>query len=235
MEDIVETKGIEKVDQEASGREIKIQETADAVLDPKPKPKRKPRTEAQKAAFEKARKKRAENLAKKKLEEEGGVSIGEGANQIQASASDGTLQNPTQDGVSTNSPEVRPKAPAKKRGRPKGSKKLKREPEPVVGQPNFLPQNIPPEAGDIRYGYHQQNPYQFNPMMMYHQQFQPPPQVHNYYYGHQQSQPQPQPQPPPQRQPSPEVVEESSEEEVEQYIEYPQETYQEPSLKYRFA
>ena len=227
MEDIVETKGIEKVE------EIKIQETADAVLDPKPKPKRKPRTEAQKAAFEKARKKRAENLAKKKLEEEGGVSMGEGANQIQASASDGTLQNPTQDGVSTNSPEVRPKAPAKKRGRPKGSKKLKREPEPVVGQPNFLPQNIPPEAGDIRYGYHQQNPYQFNPMMMY----QPPPQVHNYYYGHQQGavHQQPRAQPPPQRPPSPEVVESSSEEEVEQYIEYPQETYQEPSLKYRFA
>lgn len=229
--DIVETKGIEKVE------EIKIQETADAVLDPQQKPKRKPRTEAQKAAFEKARKKRAENLAKKKLEEEGGVSIGEGANQIQASASDGTLPNPTQEEVSANSPEVRPKAPAKKRGRPKGSKKLKREPEPKVGQPNFLPQNIPPEAGDIRYGYQQQNPYQFNPMMMYQPQYQPPPQVHNYYYGHQQGavHQQPRAQPPPQRPPSPEVVEESSEEEIEQYIEYPQETYQEPSLKYRFA
>ncbi len=227
MEDIVETKGIEKVE------EIKIQETA-PVLDTKPK--RKPRTEAQKAAFEKARKKRAENLAKKKLEEEGGVSIGEGANQIQASASDGTLPNPAQDGVSTNSPEVRPKAPAKKRGRPKGSKKLKREPEPVVGQPNFLPQNIPPEAGDLRYGFQQQNPYQFNPMMMYQQQFQPPPQVHNYYYGHQQGAVHQQPRAqPPQRPPSPEVVEESSEEEIEQYVEYPQETYQEPQLRYRFA
>jgi len=231
MEDIVETKGIEKIE------EVKVhqgteRETADAVSDPQQKPKRKPRSEAQKAAFEKARKKRAENLAKKKLEEEKEVSIGELSNQIQSSAS-GTLPNPAQEEVSANSPEVRPKAPAKKRGRPKGSKKLKREPEPVLGQPNFLPQNIPPEAGDIRYGYHQQNPYQFNPMMMY----QPPPQVHNYYYGHQQGavHQQPRAQPPPQRPPSPEVVESSSEEEVEQYIEYPQETYQEPTLKYRFA
>ena len=227
MEDIVETKGIEKVPEPVEVKEVEE------------KPKRKPRSEAQKAAFEKARKKRAENLAKKKLEEEGGVSMGELSNQIQSSAS-GTLPNPAQEEVSANSPEVRPKAPAKKRGRPKGSKKLKREPEPKLGQPNFLPQNIPPEAGDIRYGYQQQNPYQFNPMMMYQPQYQPPPQVHNYYYGHQQgavppSVEQPRAQPPPQRPPSPEVVESSSEEEVEQYIEYPQDTYQEPSLKYRFA
>lgn len=214
MEDIVEQKGIEKVE------DVKVQEVEE-------KPKRKPRSEAQKAAFEKARKKRAENLAKKKLEEEKEVSIDEKQNQIQPIASNDDFDQ-------TNSPEVRAKAPAKKRGRPKGSK-MKREPVPKVGQPNFLPQNIPPEAGDIRYGYQQPNPYPFNPMM-YQQQFQPPPQVHNYYYGHQQpTQPQPNNPPPPQRPPSPEVVESSSEEEVEQYIEYPQETYQEPSLKYRFA
>ena len=124
MEDIVETKGIEKVPEPVEVKEVEE------------KPKRKPRSEAQKAAFEKARKKRAENLAKKKLEEEGGVSIDEsGSNQIQSSASNDNTGE-------TNSPEVRPKAPAKKRGRPKGSKKLKREPEPVLGQPNFLPQNI---------------------------------------------------------------------------------------------
>lgn len=221
MEDIVETKGIEKVDdvevkeidQEASGRD---------------KPKRKPRTEAQKAAFEKARKKRAENLAKKKLEEEDEVSIDESHTQTQSSASNDNTGD-------SNSPEVSrqsSKAPPKKRGRPKGSKKLKREPEPVAGQPNFLPRNIPPEAGDLRYQYQQHNPYQFNPMMMY----QPPPQVHNYYYGHQQGavHQQPREPPPPQRPPSPEV-DSSSEEEVEQYIEYPQETYQAPTLKYRFA
>lgn len=218
MEDIVETKGIEKI--EVS--EPKVEEVVEK--------KRKPRSEAQKAAFEKARKKRAENLAKKKLEEvsETTTDVGENHTQLQ---SVGTLPNQTQEEVSANSPEVRPKAPPKKRGRPKGSKKLKREPEPKLGQPNFLPQNIPPEAGDIRYQYQQHNPYQFNPMMMYQQ---PPPQVHNYYYGHQQPS-QPKPQPPPQRPPSPEVDSSSEEEEVEQYIEYPQETYQEPVLKFRFA
>ena len=50
MEDIVDTKGIERV-----------------VEAPKPK---KPRSQAQKEAFEKARQKRAENLARKKEEEE---------------------------------------------------------------------------------------------------------------------------------------------------------------------
>jgi len=230
MEDIVESKGIEKIE------EVKVQEVEETT-----KPKRKPRTEAQKAAFEKARKKRAENLAKKKLEEEGGVSIGD-EQSCPTSTASGTLPNPVQGEVSANSPEVRAKAPPKKRGRPKGSKKLKREPEPKLGQPNFLPQNIPPEAGDIRYQYQQPNPYQFNPMMMYQQ---PPPQVHNYYYGHQQgavppSVEQPRAQPPPLRserpyeRESPEVIE-SSEEEVEQYLEYPEDTYQEPQLRYRFA
>jgi hypothetical protein len=218
MEDIVEQKGIEKINEP-------VLDVVDKEVVEK---KRKPRSEAQKAAFEKARKKRAENLAKKKLEEEEEVSIDETENQTQDPI-------PAPPGVDANSPVVRPKAPVKKRGRPKGSKKLKREPEPVLGQPNFLPRNIPPEAGDIRYGY-QQPQYQFNPFM-YQQQFQPPPQVHNYYYGHQPAQPHPN-NPPlsqtPQRPQTPEV-ESSSEEEVEQYIEYPQDTYQAPSLKYRFA
>jgi len=210
MEDIVETKGIEKVE------EIKVEEA-----EPKEeKPKRKPRTEAQKAAFEKARKKRAENLAKKKEEEK---------NVLEEEPF--FSPEPTQ--------ALTEKKQPKKRGRPKGSKKLKREPVPEAGQPNFLPRNTPPDAGDLRYQYQQTNPYQFNPMMMYQQQFQPPPQVHNYYYGHQQPQSQPQLQQPPshaeQRPPTPEVVEESSEEEVEQYVEYPQDTYQEPQLRYRFA
>mgnify|MGYP003681239651 FL=1 len=224
--DIVDTKGIEKIEQQ----EVKVEEV---------KKKRKPRSEAQKAAFEKARLKRAANLAAKKLEEGGGVSIDESQNTNAESAS-GTLPNQTQGGVSANSPEVRPKAPPKKRGRPKGSKKLKREPVPEVGQPNFLPQVQPPEAGDIRYQYQQPNPYHhYNPMM--NQQFQPPPQVHNYYYGHQQAAVNQQPrldQPPPQRPPSPEPqtnLEESSEEEVDDYLQHPEEQYQEPVLKFRFA
>lgn len=203
MEDIVDTKGIEKVE------EIKVQEDTE-------KPKRKPRTEAQKAAFEKARLKRAENLAKKKEEEK---------DLLEEEPFFST--EPTQALSEKNQP--------KKRGRPRGSRKLKREPVPELGQPNFLPRNTPPEAGDLRYQYQHNNPYQFNPMMMYQQQFQPPPQVHNYYYGHQQGavHQQPREQPPRRRSPTPES-ESSSEEEVEQY---PQETYQEPQpqLRYRFA
>ena len=51
MEDIVEQKGIEKSEPASEPVVSEVKE-------------RKPRTEAQKAAFEKARKKRAENLAK---------------------------------------------------------------------------------------------------------------------------------------------------------------------------
>ena len=223
MEDIVETKGIEKVPVEP----VQVKEIEE-------KPKRKPRSEAQKAAFEKARLKRAENLAKKKLEEED--SEPDLSNQIQESASS------VKEGVSANSTEV--SAKPKARGRPKGSKKLKREPEPVLGQPNFLPQNIPPQAGDIRYQYHQPNPYQYHPfsnadLRFIQQQYQPPPQIHNYYYG---QQPTPAsaipPTPPagrkPRRPPTPES-ESSSEEELE-FVE--QEQYQylpPPTLKYRFA
>ena len=216
MEDIVDTKGIEK------SEPIEITDAPPAEI--KEKPKRKPRSEAQKAAFEKARLKRAENLKRKK-EEDKEVSFED--------------DEPV-------SPEVRPKAPPKKRGRPKGSRKLKRETEPQVGQPNFLPQVAQHPAGDIRYQYQQPNPYQqFNPMMMY--QNQPPPQVHNYYYGHQQGAVNQQPRlgeadrqglPPSeayQRPPTPESVEESEEDEVQDFIQYPEETYEEPQLRYRFA
>ena len=69
------------------------------------------------------------------------------------------------------------------------------------------------------------------------QQFQPPPQVHNYYYGAQAPSENPRPSPAhpttKQRPPSPEVESSSEEEdEVEQYLE---ETYQAPALKFRFA
>ena len=215
MEDIVNTKGIEK------SEPIEITDSEGQPAEIKEKPKRKPRSEAQKAAFEKARLKRAENLKRKK-EEDKEVSFED--------------DEPV-------SPEVRPKAPPKKRGRPKGSRKLKRETEPQVGQPNFLPQVAQHPAGDIRYQYQQPNPYQqFNPMMMY--QNQPPPQVHNYYYGHQQGAVNQQPRlgeadrqglPPPQRPPTPESVEESEEDEVQDFIQYPEETYEEPQLRYRFA
>jgi hypothetical protein len=210
MEDIVETKGIEKIPVEP--------ETNLEVKEIEEKPKRKPRSEAQKAAFEKARIKRAENLAKKKLEEED--SEPDTSHQI------ATQSSSVKEGVS-----AKPKA----RGRPKGSKKLKREPEPIQGQPNFLPQNIPPPAGDIRYQYHQPNPYQYHPFIQ--QQYQPPPQIHNYYYGHQQGavhqQPSPHQETLSRRPPTPES-EISSEEELE-FVEQEYQYLPPPTLKYRFA
>ena len=203
MEDIVEQKGIEKSEPEPEPVISEVKE-------------RKPRTEAQKAAFEKARKKRAENLAKKKAQE----------------AIDYATDSEEE--------EVKPKPAPKKRGRPKGSRKLKREPVPEPG--TFLPQNIPPEAGDIRYGYHQPQP-QFNPWAF--QQQPPAPQVHNYYYGHQQGavNQAPEPASAPQAAPAPAPVEhfepdspvyqddsESSEEDERDYLPPP-----DPRLKFKFG
>ena len=97
MEDIVDTKGIERV----------VEEVKEEVA-PKPKPK-KPRSQAQKDAFEKARLKRQANLAKKKEEEE--------------------LDAWAEGEVSKELPEVQDiKPPPKKRGRPK--KAMNRRPEP---------------------------------------------------------------------------------------------------------
>ena len=70
---------MEAIEQELEAKGI---EKSEPVIEEK-KP-RKPRSQAQKDAFEKARKKRAENLAKKKLEEvEKEVSIDTSNNQIQ--------------------------------------------------------------------------------------------------------------------------------------------------------
>ena len=202
MEDIVEQKGIEKSEPVSEPVISEVKE-------------RKPRTEAQKAAFEKARKKRAENLAKKKAQE--AIEYTEAG--------------------SSEEEEVKPKPAPKKRGRPKGSRKLKREPVPEPG--TFLPQNIPPEAGDIRYGYHQPQP-QFNPWAF--QQQPPAPQVHNYYYGHQQGAVNQAPEPAP-AQAAPQAVEhfepdspvyqdesESSEEDERDYLPPP-----DPRLKFKFG
>jgi hypothetical protein len=205
--DIVEEKGIER---EPIVTELEIKE----------KPKRKPRSEAQKEAFEKARLVRAANLAKKKAEEEEEEEEDQG-------------QGETGVEVEVEVPKVKPQGGTplpKKRGRPKGTK-LKREPVPEIGQ--FSPQNIPPQAGDIRYQYHQQPPPNWA------NYYQPPPQqlapqVHNYYYGHQQGAIHSQPQKPvvdriSSREPEPEYESESSgaEEEYEEY--------QPPQLRYRFA
>ena len=127
------------------------------------KPK-KPRTEAQKEAFEKARLKRAENLKKKKEQnrilltaEEEDEYIAEQADQ-------------------TDIPEPAPPPAPKRRGRPR--KKKEEPPAPHFIQPNsYQPQNLYPIQGQQQAF----NPYQYWGGM-------PPPQapqpvVHNYYYG----------------------------------------------------
>ncbi len=159
MEEIeaqVQEKGIERIKTEIKEVEVK------------PKPK-KERTQAQKEAFEKARKKRAENLKKKKEEAQG---IAEAQDEAMVDY--------------YGEPEVQPEpAPQpskvieapKKRGRPR-KKKVQEEPP----APHFIPpQNSMPSMYPV------QGQLPFNPYAMY--GFQPPPQqapqpvVHNYYYG----------------------------------------------------
>ena len=119
------------------------------------KPK-KPRTQAQKDAFEKARKKRADNLALKKAE------------RVEEELK--SMNDPTPMEVMTQN---KIEAPKKKRGRPKGSKKTK-----IVNEEPPLQQFIPPPQGYPPMPY----PIQGHPQY-YHQP--PPPQpapVNNYYY-----------------------------------------------------
>lgn len=150
MEDIVDEKGIERVEKAPAEKQ-----TAPA---PAPKPK-KERSQAQKEAFEKARKKRAENLAKKKQQE---------AEQLHEEAQM-NLENKIE-------------APKKKRGRPRKSKLVKDEPpaEQFIQPPQLNPRmNYYPVQGQQHYPYHGG----FNPYY----QPQPPPQqpvINNYYHYH---------------------------------------------------
>lgn len=193
MEDVVESKGIERVVEE-------VKET--------PKPK-KERSQAQKEAFEKARKKRAENLAKKKEEEE--------------------LDAWAESEVDKELPKVGDiKPPPKKRGRPK--KAMNRRPEPQA------PQYIPPPDPQLYSQYPIQgvNPYQYYQPPP-HQQ----PVVNNYYYGeqhhhrgieatklHTQDLPQFEPEPSPEG-----SIVDSDEDEYQQQVQFDDT----PQLKYRFA
>ena len=150
MEDIVDEKGIERVEPEP--------EPAPAPIGAKPK---KERSQAQKEAFEKARKKRAENLAKKKQQE---------AEQLHEEAQM-NLEN-----------KIEHTAPKKKRGRPRKSKLVKDEPpaEQFIQPPQLNPRmNYYPVQGQQHYPYHGG----FNPYY----QPQPPPQqpvINNYYHYH---------------------------------------------------
>ena len=197
MEDVVESKGIEGV---VEG----VKET--------PKPK-KERSQAQKEAFEKARKKRAENLAKKKEAEE--------------------LDAWAEAEVDKELPKVADiKPPPKKRGRPK--KAMNRRPEPQA------PQYVPPPDPQLYSHYPIQgvNPYQHYQLPPPQQ-----PVVNNYYYGEQhhhlpqrgseatkietkEELPQFEPEPSPDG-----SIVDSDEEEYQQQVQFDDT----PQLKYRFA
>lgn len=215
MEDIVNKEIAEKVIEKS-----KEDPTPDPVED-KPVKQKKPRTQKQKEAFEKARAKRLENIAKKKIEEE------QYSNEYPVADETNPYVLPTDE----------PPKPVKKRGRPRGSAKFKRE------DPPRPPHNYPqPVAHQIPQGYNHGIPQQpsgisyFNPPSYYPPPTPQPAQIHNYYYGANPHQPQPQPQPEPQqlkfKVEEPEEEEEIVEEPVEQEI---YEEPQQPIYKYRFA
>ena len=151
MEDIVDTKGIER-----TNVEMKIETIEEDK--PIPKPVKKERSQAQKDAFEKARTKRAENLAKKKLEEE---KFAETPAEV----------------LKQNNIEA-PKQP-KKRGRPRKSKIVEDEPpaqqfippqQQFIGQPYKYASNTTQQFNP----YHYPLPLPHNPVPV-----QP---INNYYY-----------------------------------------------------
>tara|TARA_R110001599_G_scaffold146609_3_gene329851 strand:+ start:1340 stop:1951 length:612 start_codon:yes stop_codon:yes gene_type:complete len=183
------------------------------VVEAEPKP-RKPRSQAQKDAFEKARKKRAENLLKKKTEEEAVAPEPVEAEEIKPP------------------PASKPK---KTRGRPK---KLTKNQE--LQAQSFIPPPDPQLYSQYPYQVQNQAQPQFNPYQYWGggippqqaQAPQPAPVNNYYYYGT-----------PPQEEKKVEFVEAREPEpspngsieyeyEEEEEIEYPEEASQ---LKYRFA
>ncbi len=199
----IESKSIEK--------SVEIKEVGTAPQRETPKPK-KPRSQAQKDAFEKARKKRAENLLKKKEEEE--TEYEEDEVEVVA--------------------EIKP--PPKRRGRPKKAMK-NQEPKQV----SFIPPPDPQLYSQYPYQVQNQAQPQFNPYQYWGgvpPQVAPAPApqpVNNYYYygepphAPQTSKYEREPEPSPEG-----SIDEDYEEEryTEEEIEYPS---TEPQLKDRFA
>ena len=200
---------------EAEVEKKSIEKSVEIVIKEEPKPK-KPRSQAQKDAFEKARKKRAENLLKKKAEEED-----------------------YEEEDYEEEPVVDIKPPPKRRGRPKKAMKNK-EPKQV----NFIPPPDPQLYSQYPYQVQHQASPQFNPYNYWgggippHQAPTPAPApapqpVNNYYYygepphAPQTSKYERQPEPSPEG-----SIDEDYEEEQEEEIEYPEPA---PQLKYRFA
>lgn len=202
---------MEEINQQLESKSIERTDIKEVVKEVKPK---KTRSEAQKNAFEKARKKREENLSRKKEE----------AKLVQWAEDEVDKEMP-------KVPDIKP--PPKKRGRPK---KVKEEPR----APNF----IPPPVGEIGAGQYpiqgQQyfNPYQY--LMPQPQQQAPAPVNNYYYYGAPPDRSdnkitEPTPQPTPQPAPEPQHTEQafSDDDEIAEYEDYGNEV--ESNLKYRFA
>ena len=197
----IQTKSIERV------KSVVIDEPV------KPKPK-KERTQAQKEAFEKARLKRAENLARKKKEAQETLTNEYDDNEDIASQ---TCPQPE--------PQVVKPAP-KRRGRPRKKKVQEQPAEHFIPPTQGFPSQVYPTQEQARM-------MMFNPYAMYPpQQHQPQqqPVVNNYYYGTNPIENKTEtirekvaelPQPPPQE------IESSSEEEYELPID--------PRMKFRFA
>jgi hypothetical protein len=210
MEDIeaeLENKSIEK------SVEVSVKE-----VEPKPK---KPRSQAQKDAFEKARKKRAENLAKKKAEEE--------------DKSDNVVSNPNEPVDDIKPPPA--SKPKKTRGRPKKLTK-NQEPQPQ----SFIPPPDPQLYSQFPYQVQNQAQPHFNPYQYWGggipQQAPAPQPVNNYYYYGTPPQQTQEKQvefveaPAPAPSPDGSIDYDYQEEFEEEEIEYPP---TEPQLKYRFA
>lgn len=227
---------MEQIDKELDAKQIEKSEITETIVDApqpeQPKKVKKPRSEAQIKAFEKARAKRMENL---KLKEQAEAVI---APDPQLAVEDKSVSF-------EEKPEPIIAPLKKKRGRPKGAKNKKvmkhQEPPPRPDRPYYphpvehpIPQPQPPQ-------YPIQGQVPLNPYQQY-QYYQPPPQpqapVNNYYYYG---------TPPPQQvaneepdyavvDSEDEIVEpEEVEQEVEQEVEEEHPAPPQPALRYRFV
>ena len=226
---------MEQIDKELDAKQIEKSEITETIVDApqpeQPKKVKKPRSEAQIKAFEKARAKRMENL---KLKEQAEAVI---APDPQLAVEDKSVSF-------EEKPEPVIAPLKKKRGRPKGAKNKKvmkhQEPPPRPDRPYYphpvehpIPQPQPPQ-------YPIQGQVPLNPYQQY-QYYQPPPQqapVNNYYYYG---------TPPPQQvaneepdyavvDSEDEIVEpEEVEQEVEQGVEEEHPAPPQPALRYRFV
>ncbi len=164
---------MEEIEQELTNKSI--ERVKQVIVEPKPK---KERSQAQKEAFEKARIKRAENLAKAKAEKEQVKSTLTSQDEFEGLEDSGdelAPEPPLQRQPQLQEQIIKP--PPKKRGRPR--KKKEEPPAPHFVPPTQgMPQNFYPVQGQ------QQQSFMYPPWMYQQpQQKEVQPVVNNYYYG----------------------------------------------------